>query len=142
MFLTTSAGLLVNGDKGGLLLVEGADPSWWEDSDLLKGLPTPEQVKEWWEALKPVDRVDSSVKESEKPIDTPDKVSTAVVDTRVDMSTQVSTAGVDGEKPIDKPKDGENGKVSTVSTRSENGNVNLSEGGIPELDYEYVAEEE
>jgi DNA primase len=47
-FLVTSAKLMKE-TEGGLALVEGADPSWWASIDLMKGLPSPEQVRSWWE---------------------------------------------------------------------------------------------
>jgi hypothetical protein len=116
-FLIASEGLLREGEKGGLILVEGAEPSWWRQGDLLKGLPKPDEVEEWWAALpKPVDTVDSNVKGKEKPIDKPNEVSTIGVDSTVDASTQVSTPIVDSEKPIDKPETDESTLVSTVST--------------------------
>jgi hypothetical protein len=30
-------------------LVADAEPSWWNDDDLLEGFPHPEQVWRWWE---------------------------------------------------------------------------------------------
>ena len=116
-FLIASEGLLREGEKGGLILVEGAEPSWWHQGDLLKGLPKPDEVEEWWAPLpKLVDTVDSDVKGKEKPIDKPNEVSTIGVDSTVDASTQVSTPIVDSEKPIDKPDTDESTLVSTVST--------------------------
>jgi DNA primase len=47
-FLVTSAKLLKE-TGGGLALVEGADPSWWATAEMMKGLPSPEQVRSWWE---------------------------------------------------------------------------------------------
>jgi DNA primase len=47
-FLVTSAKLLREGEHG-LSLVEGAEPSWWTSGDLMKGLPTPQKVRSWWE---------------------------------------------------------------------------------------------
>jgi hypothetical protein len=47
-FLVTSAKLLRETDAG-LALVSGADPSWWVTGDLMSGLPSPEQVRAWWE---------------------------------------------------------------------------------------------
>ena len=47
-FLVTSAKLLRETDAG-LALVSGADPSWWATGDLMSGLPSPEQVRAWWE---------------------------------------------------------------------------------------------
>jgi hypothetical protein len=47
-FLVTSAKLLREGEHG-LSLVEGADPSWWTSGDLMKGIPTPQKVRSWWE---------------------------------------------------------------------------------------------
>jgi hypothetical protein len=46
-FLTTSAKLLRETDHG-LALVEGAEPSWWTDADLMNGFPSPEMVRRWW----------------------------------------------------------------------------------------------
>jgi DNA primase len=51
-FLVTSAKLLKE-TEAGLALVEGADPSWWATGDLMNGLPTPEQVRSWWEDRNP-----------------------------------------------------------------------------------------
>jgi len=51
-FLVTSAKLMKESDDG-LALVEGADPSWWESGELLGGLPTPAQVRSWWEQRDP-----------------------------------------------------------------------------------------
>jgi len=119
-FLITSEGLLRESEKGGLMLVEGAEPTWWHESNLLNGLPTPEQVEEWWHALpKPVDTVDSDALEGEKPIDKSYSLSTPTVDTSVDTSTVLSTPTGDAEKPIDKPKKGKKDEVSTLSTGSE-----------------------
>jgi DNA primase len=47
-FLVMSAKLIKETDHG-LILVEGAHPSWWATGDMMKGLPTPEQVRVWWE---------------------------------------------------------------------------------------------
>ena len=141
-FLITSEGLLREGEKGGLMLVEGAEPSWWRQGDLLKGLPKPAEVEEWWAALpQPVATVDSDVKGKEKPIDKPNEVSTEGVDTCVDASTVLSTPSVDSEKPIDKPNTDEYTPVSTVSTPaappSRNGRD--AKGGETQLGpYEYL----
>lgn len=51
-YLVTSAKLMKETD-GGLALVQGADPSWWASGELTKGLPTPEQVRSWWEDRDP-----------------------------------------------------------------------------------------
>jgi len=51
-FLVTSAKFLREGDDG-LSLVEGAEPAWWEDEDLTKGLPTPDKVRAWWDECGP-----------------------------------------------------------------------------------------
>jgi hypothetical protein len=51
-FLVTSV-KLIKETEGGLALVEGAEPSWWESGDLMKGVPTPEQVRSWWEDRDP-----------------------------------------------------------------------------------------
>jgi len=124
-FLITSEGLLREGDKGGLLLVEGAEPSWWHKSDLLRGLPKPVDVEEWWSVFlgsaDTVDTVDSGVTEEEKVIDTPKEAEPPTVDVCVDASTQTSTPIVDSGKPVDTPSAAPTVSVSTVSTPSRNG---------------------
>jgi hypothetical protein len=130
-FLIASEGLLREGEKGGLMLVEGAEPSWWHESDLLRGLPKPEEVKKWWAALPtPVDTVDSDVEGSEKPIDKANEEATLGIDSTVDASTQSSTPSVDNEKPIDKLDRAEPIQPSMVSTAPEspNGKPCLREG--------------
>jgi DNA primase len=47
-FLVMSAKLMKETEDG-LALVEGADPSWWTEGDLMQGFPTPAQVRSWWE---------------------------------------------------------------------------------------------
>jgi len=49
-FLATSAKLIKETDAG-LTLVEGAEPSWWAEGNLVAGLPTPEKVRAWWGEL-------------------------------------------------------------------------------------------
>jgi hypothetical protein len=51
-FLITSAKLMKETDNG-LVLVEGAEPSWWSQDGIMRGLPTPEQVRAWWEDSDP-----------------------------------------------------------------------------------------
>jgi hypothetical protein len=51
-FLITSAKLMKETDDG-LTLVEGAELSWWSQEGIMTGLPTPEQVKAWWEDSDP-----------------------------------------------------------------------------------------
>ena len=51
-FLVTSAKLMKETDSG-LALLEGAQPSWWAEGDLMQGLPTPEKVRSWWEDRDP-----------------------------------------------------------------------------------------
>jgi DNA primase len=51
-FLITSAKLLKETEDG-LALVEGAEPSWWSQDGIMTGLPTPEQVRTWWEDSDP-----------------------------------------------------------------------------------------
>jgi transcriptional regulator with XRE-family HTH domain len=47
-FLVKSAKFLRETREGGLALVEGAEPSWWEKGDALTGFPRPEEVRAWW----------------------------------------------------------------------------------------------
>jgi hypothetical protein len=51
-FLITSAKLMKETDDG-LAFVEGAEPSWWSQDGIMRGLPTPEQVRAWWEESEP-----------------------------------------------------------------------------------------
>ena len=48
-YLTKSAKLLRETESGMLDLVADAEPSWWNDDDLLEGFPHPEKVWRWWE---------------------------------------------------------------------------------------------
>ena len=50
-FLVSSAKLLEENE--GLVLVRGADPSWWEKGDVLAGFPRPEEVRAWWSSGSP-----------------------------------------------------------------------------------------
>jgi DNA primase len=69
-FLVTSAKLMKETDAG-LALVEGAEPSWWAEGDLMKGLPTPEKVRSWREDRDPPpeggDHADHSDQEGHNP---------------------------------------------------------------------------
>src|SRR5215210_6129214 len=51
-FLITSAKLMKESEDG-LALLEGAEPSWWSQDGIMTGLPTPEQVRAWWEDSHP-----------------------------------------------------------------------------------------
>jgi len=51
-FLVMSAKLIKESEDG-LSLIEGADPSWWETGEIMEGLPTPAQVRTWWEERDP-----------------------------------------------------------------------------------------
>jgi DNA primase len=51
-FLVMSAKLIKESGDG-LCLVEGADPSWWETGEMMEGLPTPAQVRRWWQERGP-----------------------------------------------------------------------------------------
>jgi hypothetical protein len=47
-FLVKSVKFMRETSSGGLALVEGAEPSWWEKGDALDGFPRPEKVRAWW----------------------------------------------------------------------------------------------
>jgi len=47
-YLVRSAKLLRETESGTLDLVADAEPSWWNDDDLLEGFPHPEKVWRWW----------------------------------------------------------------------------------------------
>jgi hypothetical protein len=48
-YLVKSVKLLRETESGMLDLVADAEPSWWNEDDLLEGFPHPEQVWRWWE---------------------------------------------------------------------------------------------
>jgi DNA primase len=56
-FLVTSAKLLQETDHG-LALVEGAEPSWWADDNLMNGFPSPEKVRQWWGEEQPAEQTE------------------------------------------------------------------------------------
>lgn len=49
-FLTKSVKLLRETEEGGLSLVAGAEPDWWNRGEMLAGFPRPDQVAGWWSA--------------------------------------------------------------------------------------------
>jgi hypothetical protein len=51
-FLVTSAKLLREGEHG-LTLVADAEPSWWQEGDVMAGFPTPDDVQAWWDETFP-----------------------------------------------------------------------------------------
>jgi hypothetical protein len=53
-FLTMSVKLIRETDHG-LALVSGAEASWWSGDDLMRGFPSPEKVREWYEEVEPPD---------------------------------------------------------------------------------------
>jgi DNA primase len=65
-YLVTSVKLMRESDDG-LALVEGADPSWWTSSDLMKGFPTPAQVRAWWKTADQADQPIKAPEEGQKP---------------------------------------------------------------------------
>jgi transcriptional regulator with XRE-family HTH domain len=67
-FLTRSVKLLREAEGGGLTLVAGAEPSWWEKGDLLIGFPRPEQVWAWWKEYHMVSVLESA-EHPEQPYD-------------------------------------------------------------------------
>ena len=48
-FLATSVKLVREAD-GGLALVDGAEPAWWASEGLMRGFPSPEKVRGWFDA--------------------------------------------------------------------------------------------
>jgi hypothetical protein len=50
-FLTKSAGLLYEPENspGKLSIPDDAEPSWWEDGDVMEGFPAPAEVEAWEE---------------------------------------------------------------------------------------------
>jgi len=51
-FLTTSAKFLREGEQG-LILIADAEPSWWQEGDVMAGFPTPDEVQAWWDETPP-----------------------------------------------------------------------------------------
>jgi hypothetical protein len=132
-FLVTSKGFLYEPEQGGLRLVDGAEPSWWENRDFLDGFPRPDQVEKWWGASDWVDTLDSGIDSGEKPVGKPNQVSTEGVDNPLDTSTRLSSGEVDSKNHVDKPNAGDKGGVSSVSTQSEGERINF--------DFEYSEDE-
>jgi hypothetical protein len=124
-FLTQSVGLLRELEHGGLRLVKDAEPSWWEENELLDGFPRPEEVEEWWEASKRVDTLDTVKNSEEKAIAKPMSETVDEVDNPADMSSGMTTDEVDGEKPLDKPSSNGHGHVSSMSTLFEDEETNI-----------------
>jgi hypothetical protein len=134
----TTVGCVKEMERGGLRLVEGADPGWWaKPEDLLKGFPTPKQVSLWWGSSDRVDRVDTDEKSGEFRIPVASEVSTEGVDKQVDMSTQVSTPPIDRVDATDKPNIRDFEPMSSVSTPSEN-----TKKKRKKIDYDYIPEDE
>jgi hypothetical protein len=88
--LVKSAKLVCEPNGGGLALVEGAEPSWWERGDILAGFPKPEQVQAWWEG-------------EEDPPDRKHPV-TPVRPTRRPRSTVIQGRTATGSPPVAAPK--------------------------------------
>jgi hypothetical protein len=53
-FLATSVKLIREADRG-LALVNGAEPAWWASEGLMRGFPSPEKVRQWYEEDEPPD---------------------------------------------------------------------------------------
>jgi len=47
-FLVTSA-KLIRETEYGLALVKGAEPSWWSNEEAMRGFPSPDEVRGWWQ---------------------------------------------------------------------------------------------
>jgi DNA primase len=58
-FLTASAKLLREAEHG-LILVADAEPSWWQEGDVMAGFPTPHEVQAWWDENFPPGRSNRS----------------------------------------------------------------------------------
>jgi len=52
-FLVTSAKLIKETEYG-LALVKGAEPSWWLNEEAMRGFPSPDEVRRWWEEEHPL----------------------------------------------------------------------------------------
>lgn len=68
-FLMMSVKLIREAD-GGLALVEGAEPAWWASEGLMRGFPSPEKVRGWFDEGRP--QKDPVPRDTRKPRDRPD----------------------------------------------------------------------
>jgi hypothetical protein len=88
-FLVKSVKLVRETGEGGLALVKGAEPSWWDSGDALLGFPKPDEVRAWWGGNDPTppnpeggDRADHG------PDTAPDNASEAVFGDRRDADQE------------------------------------------------------
>jgi len=134
-FLVSSAKLL-NESEDGLILPEGISPSEWRAGDITKGLPTPEQVKEWWtppDGGGPRGHRGQPFGNGSNPDTYADPSVHGERGQLVDTSTGnpegngrghvhgLSTEAVDSENGIGKPHQGNGDTLSTVSTGVDGG---------------------
>ena len=68
-FLATSVKLIREAD-GGLALVDGAEPAWWASEGLMRGFPSPEKVRGWFDEGRPPKS--PTPRDTRKPRDHPD----------------------------------------------------------------------
>ena len=129
-FLVTSAKMIKESEDG-LALVHGAEPSWWAEGDLTKGLPTPEKVESWWkESSSWPKNAGHGGRSSETGQNLDTYLENSVhpkIGQTLDVSSlknhaghvqSLSSSSLDGESGIDKPN-GRSGKgLSSVSTDS------------------------
>jgi len=147
-YLVKSVKLLRETESGMLDLVADAEPSWWNDDDLLEGFPHPEQVWRWWEekeshsasesarhtrhsedeshnALKYAENAGGhSIRHSFTTIRQPEGEGLLA-----GMETSVADEAPASESPVDKPdSDGSEPLVGEAGT-SENGREKVSANG-------------
>jgi len=142
-YLVSSAKLVHDGEAG-LSLNAGVTESDWQLGDFTKGLPSPDQVREWWRG--PDDgrgQCGQATENGQNPDTYADNsvhtlrgqsVDTSTVSTEGDDSPPVegrghvhgfSTGGMDSENGIGKPNADVVDKLSTVSTDDDDSGVRI-----------------
>jgi len=144
-YLVKSVKLLRETESGMLDLVADAEPSWWNDDDLLEGFPHPEQVWRWWEekesypvpesarhAHHPDDEDQEPLRYAENPGGHPTRQASATTRHTEDMhplagqETAVADEAPASKNRIDKPDSDGSGPLAGVAGTSENGKGNVS----------------
>jgi AcrR family transcriptional regulator len=147
-YLVKSVKLLRETESGMLDLVADAEPSWWNDDDLLEGFPHPEQVWRWWEEKEshstqesarhtrhPQDESHNALSHAENPGGHSTRHPSATTrhpedaDLLAGMELTVADETPASESPVDKPDSDDSGSVVGVAGASENGREKDSRTG-------------
>jgi hypothetical protein len=149
-FLVTSVKMLRETEHG-LALPQGADPSWWQATELTKGLPSPEKAREYWDD--PARWAKTPGQAGQEPkngsiVDTygeyavypPSRQTLDVSNLAETLEEEpggeighvqlVSTIEVDGKNGLGKPDSSDNGRMSSLSSDSSAGEGGEDDPGV------------